>query len=144
MKRLLTLCLVLATFSVQGYPGYGKHWPHRSVIYFAPSQDEHVNQFELETLLNDCALDARDVITLVITQDGYTQPAWVEQQFDLGMLFNLYRVDPTQHTAILIGKDGGEKLRWGKTTDWNEVKQTIDSMPMRQKEMKNKQDPCSI
>ncbi|GAB2648829.1 DUF4174 domain-containing protein [Vibrio panuliri] len=144
MIRLIIFLASIVSATAFAYPYYGQHWPHRSVIYFAPSQDEHVAQFELETLLNDCALSSRDIVTLVITQDGYTQPEWVEQQFDLGALFNLYRVNPDEHTAILIGKDGTEKLRWGKSTDWPMVKQTVDAMPMRQQEMQNKQDPCSI
>ncbi|WP_194439210.1 DUF4174 domain-containing protein [Vibrio fluminensis] len=144
MYRLLVMFALIVSFSTQAYPSYGQYWPHRSVIFFAPSQDKHVEQFELETLLNDCALTTRDVVTLIITNDGYTQPTWVEEQFDLGMLYNLYHVKPDEHVAILIGKDGNEKMRWGKSTDWHKVKQTIDDMPMRQREMKDRQDPCSI
>ncbi len=145
MKRLLIGLLSLLYFPfAMGYPAYAEAWPHRSVIYFAPSQDEHVKQFELEALLHDCSLTHRDVVTIVVTQDGYSQPDWIKQHFDLGALFNIYRINPDQHTTILIGKDGGEKLRWGKSTNWREVKQEIDSMPMRKREMLNKTDPCSI
>ncbi|ROV60652.1 DUF4174 domain-containing protein [Vibrio ponticus] len=144
MYRLLVMFALIVSFSTQAYPSYGQYWPHRSVIFFAPSQDKHVEQFELETLLNDCALSERDVVTIIITLDGYTRPEWVDQQFDLGMLYNLYRVNPDEHTAILIGKDGTEKLRWGKSTDWLKVKRAIDSMPIRKTEMRDRQDPCSI
>ena len=58
-------------------------------------------------------------------------------------MFRVYDVEPGTHTAILIGKDGSEKLRWGKETDWENIKQTIDLMPMRQYEMEQRQSPCS-
>ncbi len=145
MLRFYIIVLTLLTSAwALAYPNYGQQWPHRSVIYFAPTQDKHVEQFKLDTLLNDCALTDRDVITIIITQDGYTKPDWVEKQFDLAALFSLYRVNPNEHTAILIGKDGAEKMRWGKRIDWKKVKQAIDNIPQRQREMKNKQDPCSI
>ncbi|MGF1910843.1 DUF4174 domain-containing protein [Vibrio kasasachensis] len=140
---VLTLALLFSGWAV-GYPNSGQLLPHRSVIYFAPTQDEHVEQFKLDTLLNDCALLSRDIVTIIITHDGYTRPDWLEKQFDLATLFSLYRVNPSEHTAILIGKDGTEKMRWGKLTDWHELTQTIDKMPLRQREMNNKKDPCSI
>ncbi len=125
------------------YPTYSGEWSHRSVIYFAPTNDEHVKQFLLETLINECELQDRDLITLVVTEDGFSMPKWVKHEFNLEALFTLYDIKPGSHTAILIGKDGGEKLRWGKNTDWEHVKQTIDVMPMRQYEMAKKTSPCS-
>ncbi|MBA5760755.1 DUF4174 domain-containing protein [Vibrio sp. 404] len=145
MLRLSAFILaILTSVWAMAYPSYGQRWPHRSVFYFAPTQDKHVEQFILDTLLNDCALSERDVVTIIVTQDGYSKPSWIEKQFDITTLFSLFQVNPKEHTAILIGKDGAEKMRWGKTTDWHKVKQTIDNMPLRQQEMKNKADPCSI
>ena len=119
-------------------------WSHRSVIYFAPSHDEYVERFLLETLMNECDLSQRDIVILVITQDGYTKPNWVKYEFDLSALFRLYQIQSNQHTAILLGKDGQEKMRWGKQTDWPVLKQTVDNIPIRQQEMISGDDPCSI
>ncbi|TFH92627.1 DUF4174 domain-containing protein [Vibrio ouci] len=125
------------------YPAYSSHWQHRSVIYFAPTKDDHVKQFLLETLINDCELQERDLVTLVVTEDGFTDPVWVKYEFNLSALFDVYKVKPGSHTAVLIGKDGTEKLRWGKQTNWELIKHTIDIMPVRQYEMATQGSPCS-
>ncbi|MCG9595805.1 DUF4174 domain-containing protein [Vibrio sp. Isolate25] len=140
---ILVLLLVQSIGLAWSYPAHSHKWSHRSVIYFAPTNDEHVKQFLLETLINECELSDRDIITLVITQDGFTIPSWVKNEFNLLSMFRAYGIEPGTHTAILIGKDGSEKLRWGKETDWENIKQTIDLMPMRQHEIKRRPSPCS-
>ncbi|PFG58142.1 uncharacterized protein DUF4174 [Vibrio sp. ES.051] len=140
---VIILCGILSS-TVFGYPANSKYWPHRSVLYFAPENDEHVKQFLLETLMNECQLIDRDIVTLVITEDGYTSPAWLKEEFDLSTLAKLYRVKEGAHTAILLGKDGQEKYRWGAETDWQFINQLIDQMPMRKQEMQRQRNPCKI
>lgn len=137
---LLTMALSTPAWS---YPSHHGFWSHRSVIYFAPSHDKHVEQFLLETLINQCELDDRDLITLVITEDGFTTPSWVEEYFDTKSLFTIFEVKQGSHTTLLIGKDGDVKMRWGKKTDWKKVKQTIDLMPLRRQERTSTLSPCS-
>lgn len=134
---------LLFTSTTWAYPSYSAHWSHRSVIYFAPTNDEYVKQFLLEALINECELKDRDLVTLVVTEDGFSIPNWVKDEFNLKALFHVYRIKPGAHTAVLIGKDGGEKLRWGKQTDWQQVKETIDLIPLRKQEMATKANPCS-
>jgi hypothetical protein len=43
-----------------------------------------------------------------------------------------YRLSATGFTAILIGKDGGEKLRSARPIPARVLEETIDAMPMRQ------------
>lgn len=144
MRRLLLAVLMVANSALAfAYPAYSEKWSHRSVIYFAPTHDEHVKQFLLESLMIECELDERDIVTLVITEDGFTMPRWVQDEFNLSGMFHVYGITPGEHTAVLVGKDGTEKLRWGKTTDWDNLKQTIDLMPMRQYEMTQRGSPCS-
>lgn len=144
MRSVLLLSIALLySATAWTYPAYSSHWQHRSVIYFAPTKDDHVKQFLLETLINDCELQERDLVTLVVTEDGFTDPVWVKYEFNLSALFDVYKVKPGSHTAVLIGKDGTEKLRWGKQTNWELIKETIDIMPVRQYEMTTKNSPCS-
>ncbi|ELE2165209.1 DUF4174 domain-containing protein [Vibrio fluvialis] len=145
MRRiLLALCLSCLPLIASAYPLYAHSWSHRSVLYFAPTQDEYVRQFLLETLMHECELDKRDVVTIIITEDGYSYPAWLKDEFDLRDVLMAYGVPAGSHTAVLVGKDGEEKLRWGKTTDWIKVKDTIDAMPMRQHEMQRQISRCQI
>jgi hypothetical protein len=48
------------------------------------------------------------------------------------------RVSPGEFAVVLIGKDGGEKLRFHGTMTWERLRGTIDAMPMRQNEMKRR------
>jgi hypothetical protein len=94
--------------------------------------------------MNECELEDRDVVTLVITEQGYTSPAWLKEEFDLKMLAKLYEIEKGSHTAILLGKDGQEKYRWGAETDWPFINNLIDQMPMRKQEMQRRHSPCKI
>ena len=49
-----------------------------------------------------------------------------------------FNVKPGEFTVILIGKDGGEKLRSHQPIAWEKLQSTIDAMPMRQDEMQRK------
>jgi hypothetical protein len=114
------------------------------VLFFAPENDARVKQFLLETLMNECELTERDVVTLVIAEDGFTFPEWVKEDLDLHNLAQLYEVKKGEYTTILLGKDGQEKYRWGAETDWQFIKELIDEMPMRRKEMQRQSSPCKI
>ena len=47
-----------------------------------------------------------------------------------------FHVAAGQFTVILIGKDGGEKLRSHKPIPWEKLQSTIDAMPMRKDEVR--------
>lgn len=49
-----------------------------------------------------------------------------------------FDIHPGQFTVLLIGKDGGEKLRQHTAMSWSLLQRTIDAMPMRQDEVRSK------
>jgi hypothetical protein len=53
-------------------------------------------------------------------------------------LRNRYNIQPDEFTVILLGKDGGEKLRSHIPVTIEELSSTIDSMPMRQQELRQR------
>ncbi len=57
------------------------------------------------------------------------EQSWVRQRF---------RVAPGEFAVILVGKDGGEKLRSSKPITWEKLAATIDAMPMREDEIKQR------
>ncbi len=148
--KLLTISTVLVMsstiHSVLAYPAYShsKPLPHRSVIYFAPKEDSVVKEFLNEVLINNCQLDERDVVIIVIAESGYTVPTWLEEEFNLEAVTDSYGIPKGSHTAVLIGKDGKEKHRWSGKTDWQKITNIIDEMPMRQQEMQRQSSRCSI
>jgi len=51
------------------------------------------------------------------------------------VLLKKYRITSSEPTLILIGKDGGEKMRQTSKFDLKKVFALIDQMPMRRREM---------
>jgi len=98
-------------------------WENRPVVIFAPSEDDPKFTDALAALhLAQAGLDDRDVIVLTDTDpsaDGALRDKLNAEGF----------------TMLLIGKDGGVKLRSNDIILPEELFATIDGMPMRQQEM---------
>ncbi len=135
--------LLLFSSNAQAYPEYAGYGGHRTIIFFAPEKDEHVRQFQTQVLMNKCELDQRDIVVLVATHDGYSAPNGLFSLDDIALLQDIFDIPDKGYTALLIGKDGEEKHRWGKLTDWNGLTQLIDRMPLRRHEMEFQSDKCS-
>ncbi len=101
-------------------------WERRVLIVAAPSPQDPALAEQRRILGGWTAKgDERDLIVVEIVGDrvrgaGDTGPA-LRRKFRL----------PTGFTAILIGKDGGEKLRSAHPFPTALIEQTIDAMPMR-------------
>nr|WP_314687844.1 DUF4174 domain-containing protein [uncultured Pantoea sp.] len=104
-----------ASTSLDGY-----RWQQRPVVIFAPSaQDaDYVRQL---TLLqqHQQALRERDMVVL-----SDTRPA------DNGVLRK--ELNPAGFEIVLVGKDGGMKLRQTRPVSAEALLSLVDSMPMRQ------------
>ncbi len=104
-----------------------------------------------ELVAHEAELHDRDVaIYYEIAHDGWGNPNCVFPATDINTfsephspgrngddhLFRKYKADSNGFTVLLIGKDGGEKLRSHKPVSFEQLRDTIDAMPMRQREVK--------
>ncbi|MCR9015360.1 DUF4174 domain-containing protein [Aquiflexum gelatinilyticum] len=107
-------------------------WKNRIVIYFPAKH--HYPQFDLKSLEDE--LSERKIIFLSIPEHIQSNTA---VSFDKNYL-NALRENLSSSIAegnwILIGLDGGIKLNKKGEPDWDYIFRTIDSMPMRQLEIK--------
>jgi len=106
-------------------------WEKRPIIVFAdsPNDPNFGQQMEfLEDLSEELA--ERDVIVLTDT-DPSVQSALRTQ------------LRPRGFMLVLIGKDGGVKLRKPFPWDVRELSRTIDKMPLRQREIRDRREPAS-
>lgn len=104
-------------------------WKNRLVLVFAPDalHPDRVSQHDL--FQNHTAgLADRDVKVL-----------WLSPKTNAA-LYTRYGIGQEEFAVILIGKDGGEKHRWGRPVSAEIVYGLIDAMPMRQAEV-NRQKP---
>ena len=56
-------------------------------------------------------------------------------------MYRAFDIDPDTFSVLLIGKDGGVKMRRDDIVSTREIFQLIDSMPMRQQEMRKSKEP---
>ncbi len=101
-------------------------WERRVLIVAAPS-GEDVSLREQRGILADWKVkaDARDLSIVEVLGDQVRGAADTAAQ-----IRRKYRL-PAAFTAILIGKDGGEKLRSATPFPAAALEATIDAMPMR-------------
>jgi hypothetical protein len=104
----------------------------RVVVIFSPGRDDprlaH-QEAEVRPLLE--AKDDRDLVLVQIIGDA-SDPAWVSA----ADLRGRYHVDRAAFRTLLIGKDGGVKLRSDTVIGGKTLAGVIDAMPMRRDEMR--------
>jgi len=101
-------------------------WERRVLIVAAPSAED-ASLAEQRRILGNWKAegDTRDLSIVEVVGDqvrGASDPA--------ATIRRKYRL-PAAFTAVLIGKDGGEKLRSAKPFPAAALEATIDAMPMR-------------
>lgn len=114
----------------------------RPLLIFAPKPDDPQMGIQLRTL-NEHAAEAhdRDIAPIALP---YNSPSPSELQLsptDAEAARRRFHVAPGEFAVILIGKDGGEKLRSSRPLSISKLDETIDAMPMRQQEARRKQAP---
>ena len=62
--------------------------------------------------------------------------SFIDSDTDIASLRAKYRIKPGDFTVLLLGKDGGVKLRRHAPVSFAELAGLIDSMPMRQEELR--------
>lgn len=115
-------------------------WKNRLLFLFAPD----VNHPSYEKLCNEIAKQAgevqdRDLVIVEILAQGASQidTEPIDQQ-TAASIRDQFAVSPQAFTVILLGKDGGVKLKRDDHVNLAAVFELIDSMPMRQNEMRQK------
>ncbi|TCP89284.1 uncharacterized protein DUF4174 [Rhizobium sp. PP-CC-2G-626] len=136
--KTVALALVVATgtshASAAGLDAFG--WKNRVLIVFAKNPGDPAAAEQRRLLVDDTkALADRDMVVLEVVGDTvkpiYGKAAAVtaqELRNDAGI------EEGRRFTAILVGKDGGIKLRADKPVAPDQLFGLIDSMPMRANE----------
>lgn len=101
-------------------------WEKRPIVVFADSPNDPNFGLQMEYLENRAAdLAVRDVVVLTDTDPSANSAL-------------RQKLRPRGFMLVLIGKDGGVKLRKPIPWDVRELSRTIDKMPMRQREMRER------
>lgn len=113
-------------------------WQNRLLFVFAPTDAEPSFRALRESItLRVPEIEDRDLVVFEVVEDGPStvdgetlDPAPAQQ------LRENFRIPSRAFSVILVGKDGGVKLVRQDRTSLDEIFALIDSMPMRQQEMR--------
>lgn len=126
------------THLIKALPLQTFQWEKRLVLLFAPSPTHKIFKKQLALLLkNQRGLKERHILVIQLFGRGQSK---VGKRLVAKTVAISYRrqlkLSKKSYTFILIGKDGGVKLRKNELVQKKELFGLIDSMPMRQQEMK--------
>ena len=115
-------------------------WKNRLVLLFASSEEDQ----DYLTLKKEIGLQAmevkdRDLQVFYVLERGESRLDQERLNPHQALFLKRHLSVPSgRFTIILIGKDGGQKIRQESPIDLKEIFAIIDAMPMRQQGMKKK------
>jgi hypothetical protein len=112
---------------------------YRPLLVFASSPDDPALLAQLHRL-KDAApgLMERQVLVIAVPFNNPSETDVSLTPADSTAARRKFHIAPAEFAVVLVGKDGGEKLRSGKPVSFDKLRETIDGMPMRQDEMKSR------
>lgn len=134
----LTLGTITMVSTSSGHDLKPYQWKNRVFLVFSPTDaDPAFKAFNQSISREVSEMKRRDLIVLRIFETG---PSFLEENpllhEDAENLRDRFRVKPGRFCVILVGKDGGVKMVREDRAELQEFFDLIDSMPMRQKEMR--------
>jgi hypothetical protein len=116
-------------------------WKNRVLLILANSADNQILTEQIEEFnKNRKGLTERKLIVFQIQKDGYLVGLEANTKFHkTSGLYESYIKDHSPYEIILIGLDGGIKLRQKELLSLDKLFAIIDGMPMRRAEMKEQQ-----
>ena len=114
-------------------------WENRVLLIFAEDSDSDMYQAQIDSLHSHReGLIDRDLVTLsIFDQECSTLDGNIIDDTSAESIRNNFSDQKETYSVFLIGKDGGVKLQKNLLLSVDELFNTIDRMPMRQREMRD-------
>lgn len=112
-------------------------WESRPLLVFAPKQsDPRLAETLSRIETTQCDFTGRDMVLGVVVPEGNsTLDGQAVEADEARRLMDQFAIGDNAFSVVLIGKDGGEKLRVDEVPDLRTVYAVVDGMPMRSREM---------
>ena len=113
-------------------------WKNRVLVVFADDFDDEYYKNQIQILKADTIdLNERNLIVFGVSQTIVkTEYGDKADRITAKEVRDYYRITQGANSTILIGKDSGEKQRWSELIETVHIFSLIDTMPMRQLEMR--------
>lgn len=119
-------------------------WNHRILLLFYP-QDNDARALAVRQNIAElsCGFKDRDLLVGMFPMKGESR--FADEQIPPSVAAEIRRhfnVSEPEFAVVLLGKDGGEKLRVNEVPDIDAVFELIDGMPMRIAELREQNRGC--
>ena len=116
----------------------------RPLLIFAPRPDDPRLEIQMRTLQEHSPETQDRDLAVIALPYGSPSPSRLQlTPAEAEAARRRFGIAPGDFAVILLGKDGGEKLRSGKSLAMSRIEETIDAMPMRQNEIRAKSHPAA-
>ena len=133
------MCLITNVYSQDMMIPDSYLWKNRIILIFSDSSQK-VSRKQLKTFASEHQeMLERELIVFNVGEGKvYQSQEVVATTGEADYLHNRYQVPKNQFRVILIGKDGGEKLRQDTLLSTDKLFAIIDAMPMRRQEIRKR------
>lgn len=134
------------TMTVSGQDLLKVHqWDHRLLLLFYPKpNDPRAEAIKQNIAGLACGLEERDLLFADLPMNS--KPRFADAVVPARAATAIrqhFRVGDREFAVVLVGKDGGEKLRLHEIPDIDAIFDLIDGMPMRMAEMRERSGRCA-
>jgi hypothetical protein len=114
-------------------------WKNRVLVLFSPSESGASFQAQKQSFFSSVqGVAERDLVIMEILEQGLSRAGkQVLSEKSVRDIRKRLGVQKGSFQVLLIGKDGGVKLRSSEPVSMKDLFGLLDSMPMRQQEMEN-------
>lgn len=116
-------------------------WKDRLLIVLTNDNSKKLYDDQMDILNEDIkGLEERKLVIYSVMPEQYIKGIYSKKWINSSLLNNRFRQDNKSFEVILIGLDGGIKLRQSDPLSLEKLFATIDAMPMRRNELRNKKN----
>ena len=114
-------------------------WKDRLLLILNTENSKSLHQEQIKILQDNIeGLEERKLVIYSVMPDQFKKGIGSESWMKSARLNDRYRQEGKEFEVILIGLDGGVKLRQSEILSIEKLFATIDAMPMRRNEIRNK------
>jgi hypothetical protein len=137
IKTVILVIMILSSAGMEAQDLAGHRWENRLVLILTDQTENEMYRNQVEELKNQLdGVNERKILVYHITPDsfkvGLSDAKWLKAE----TAYSVYKKTDGQPEIILIGLDGGVKLRAEEFLSSQRLFAIIDAMPMRRQEIK--------
>ncbi|MDJ0645205.1 MAG: DUF4174 domain-containing protein [Flavobacteriaceae bacterium] len=139
MTLIFTASFLVVTLQGQAQSLTKHQWKNRVLIVLTDDSNDILYSNQIKELESDIkGLHERKLVIYKVSPKNYSVGLKVNDFIDSDLFYKQYKRSSTSFEIILIGLDGGVKLRQSGLLTLKELFAIIDAMPMRANEIRQK------